>query len=114
MKKFLLLLALTTLVGCMPKLPEIPDIPELPEVPELDVPEIKAPEIKEIEAIPFDPSVRAIDGIDISLGGKVYECIAGMVENSPGRVRLEIYSSLSGIRVLDDTDINIWTGLEPC
>jgi len=111
MKKFLLLLALTTLVGCMPKLPEIPEVPELPE---LEVPEIKTPKIKEIEAIPFDPSVRAIDGIDISLGGNVYECIAGKVENSPGRVRLEIYSSLSGIRVLDDTDINIWTGLEPC
>ena len=126
-------MSLTALIGCAPKIPElpkIPDIPDLPSIPEapelpsipeatellkdMKVPELKTPELKKLIPIPVDPSVRAIDGINMELSNHPYQRIAGKVETSPQMAKFHIFSEGSGIREISNSHINAWQGLEIC
>ena len=88
MKKFLLLLSLTSLVGCMPQLPSIPEVPEIPEVeiPEVEVP-TTFPTIAPEPALPSPP---------VSTGSTAFKsCVAGYVQTGPGTGTLDIYTPIT-------------------
>ena len=91
MKKFLLLLAMTALVGCSP----IPKIPEIPEVPEVEIPEVEVPTtfptIAPETVLPSTPANTGSTVFEYS-AGHTNSCVAGYVETGPGTGVLEIYT----------------------
>ena len=82
MKKFLLLLSLTSLVGCMPQLPSIPEVPDV-EIPEVEVP-TTFPTIAPETALPSTPASTELTVFK--------SCVAGYVQTGPGTGTLDIYT----------------------
>ena len=81
MKQFLLLLAMTALVGCSP-IPKIPEVPEV-EIPEVEVP-TTFPTIAPETVSPYPP---------VSIGPTVSNsCVAGYVQTGPSTGTLDIYT----------------------
>ena len=82
MKKFLLLLPLTSLVGCMPQLPSIPEVPDV-DIPEVEVP-TTFPTIAPETALPSTPASTELTVFK--------SCVAGYVQTGPGTGTLDIYT----------------------
>ena len=82
MKKFLLLLSLTSLVGCMPQLPSIPEVPDV-DIPEVEVP-TTFPTIAPETALPSTPASTELTVFK--------SCVAGYVQTGPGTGTLDIYT----------------------
>ena len=84
MKKFLLLLAMTALVGCS----LIPKIPEIPEVPEVEIPEVEVP-----TTFPTIAPETVLPSTPVNTGSTAFKsCVAGYVQTGPGTGTLDIYT----------------------
>ena len=113
MKYSLLALAILGTVfaaaSCMPKLPELPEIPEIPAVPEVPALDSFTPAPEGVL-----PSAPALSGVNVGEPGFKPMCVAGWVEDEPGKGTMDIWNSFTGIQSIEGVSMDLDLDLDPC
>lgn len=98
---------LGTVFGAASCIPKLPELPEVPEIPEITAPTIPAPE-------GVFPSSPVNNGLNIGDTGFKPMCVAGWVEDQPGKGTVDIWDSFTGIQSIEGVSMDLDLDLDPC